>query len=371
MFDIGSILKRAWNTLWHYRVLWIFALLLAMSGGAGGGGGGGGGGSSGAANLPAAGGPIVEEGGGLIHGDSPLSEWAGELESWAEVNLFPLFATEEMAIRTAIAIAAIILGIGLLLNLLFALVRYPTETAVIRMVDAHEETGEKLTFKQGWKLGWNARALRVFLVDLLIGLSAFFLIMIPSGLLVWIIFGLVSIDTMPVASIIGILIIVLMFIVFLLALFFVGFIRQHVVRYAVLDDLGVGESFSRGWGLFRSRFKDTFLMGVVLIGVGLGFGFALMIAAFLLIPVYVLMVVPGALVAGLPGGLAYLLASLSVPSAVAAVIALVVALPFFFTVVFLPLLFLNGMFAVFTSNAWTLTFRQLKPGAPPPLPLIE
>ena len=32
MFDIGHILKRAWGILWNYRVLWVFALLLALSG---------------------------------------------------------------------------------------------------------------------------------------------------------------------------------------------------------------------------------------------------------------------------------------------------------------------------------------------------
>ncbi len=35
MFDIGSILKRSWNILWNYKALWVFALLLVLSGGAG------------------------------------------------------------------------------------------------------------------------------------------------------------------------------------------------------------------------------------------------------------------------------------------------------------------------------------------------
>jgi len=52
MFNISDLISRAWKILWNYRVLWILALLLALSGGAGGGGGGGG---SGSANLPAAG----------------------------------------------------------------------------------------------------------------------------------------------------------------------------------------------------------------------------------------------------------------------------------------------------------------------------
>ncbi|MDO9121789.1 MAG: hypothetical protein Q7U31_08385, partial [Anaerolineaceae bacterium] len=45
MFDIGKKISRAWYTVWNYKVLWIFAFLLALAGGStinGGGGGGGG-----------------------------------------------------------------------------------------------------------------------------------------------------------------------------------------------------------------------------------------------------------------------------------------------------------------------------------------
>jgi len=42
MFNMGDLISRAWTILWRYRLLWVFALLLALSGGAGGGGGGGG-----------------------------------------------------------------------------------------------------------------------------------------------------------------------------------------------------------------------------------------------------------------------------------------------------------------------------------------
>ena len=72
--------------------------------------------------------------------------------------------------------------------------------------------------------------------------------------------------------------------------------------------------------------------------------------------------------AALPGALGYLLSSLSVPVAVAVLIGALVAMPFFFTIVFLPVSFLAGMFGVYTSNIWTLAFRTLHPvGTPPPV----
>jgi len=47
---------------------------------------------------------------------------------------------------------------------------YVAETALIRMVDDYEETGEKHSVRQGFRLGWSRTALRFFLIDLLIGL---------------------------------------------------------------------------------------------------------------------------------------------------------------------------------------------------------
>ena len=45
MFDISTKIKRAWKTIWDYKVLWIFVFIMALLGANGGGGGGGGGGS--------------------------------------------------------------------------------------------------------------------------------------------------------------------------------------------------------------------------------------------------------------------------------------------------------------------------------------
>jgi hypothetical protein len=279
----------------------------------------------------------------------------------------PLFATEEKALRSVAAIIAILFGIGLFVSLLLALVRYPSETAVMRMVDAHEQTGEKVTFKQGWKLGWDARAWRVFLVDLLIGAPAFTFIMLLVGLIAWMVYRLVETAAIQLAApaVVGIILVSLFLVSFAIFMVFVSFLRQYVARYAAIDGMGVGESFKRGWVLFKSQFKHTFLMGLVLIGVGMAFGFAMVLAVFLLIPAYVLLAAPAAIVAAIPGGLAYWIASLSAPTAVAVMVGLIVAMPFFVTVMFLPVSFISGMFAVFTSNAWTLTFRQLKPAVPP------
>lgn len=370
MFNISDLITRAWNILWRYRVLWVFALLLALSGGAGGGGGGGGGGGSGASvNMPAAG---DEWFGGWDHDfdGGRMSQWLDEAVAWFEATVTPMFATEERALRSAIAIVAIIIGISLLVSLLLALVRYPSETAVMRLVDEYEQTGRKVKFKEGWRLGWHNRAWKLFLVDLLIGTPAFTIIIILVGilgLLIWKMAEATSANVSP-AAVIGIIFISLFFLAFGLLMALVSLLRQYVARFVTLEGAGVGEAFKRGWAMFKGRFWGTVVLGLVQMGLGIAFGLAAVLATFLLIPAYAILALPGALVAALPGGLAYLLATISLPDAVAIAIGILVALPLFFAVVFSPLGFLGGMFTVFLSNMWTLAFRTLRPaGAPPPL----
>lgn len=373
MFNIGDLLGKAWNILWRYRVLWVFALLLAVSGGASaGGGGGGGGGGSGTANLPAAGGNWFDREWGSEFAGGQLPQWAKELETWLDTNLLPMFSTEERAIRSAVAIVAVIIGISLLIGLLLALVRYPSETAVMRLVDDHVQTGNRVTFREGWRLGWDQRAWRLFLVDLLIGTPAFTFVILLAGLMVWLVLVMVRSGAAELSggSVAGMVIIAFIFVLFGIFMWFVSLFRQYVARFATLEGSGVWESFRRGWQIFKAGFSRTLVLGLVLIGVGIAFGLGMMIAALLLIPAYAVMAVPGVLVAAIPGGLAYWIASLSTPVAVAIVIALIVAIPLFAVIVFLPLSFLGGMFAVYTSNIWTLAFRALQPANayPPAVP---
>jgi hypothetical protein len=72
------------------------------------------------------------------------------------------------------------------------------------------------------------------------------------------------------------------------------------------------------------------------------------------------MALPAALVAALPGWLAYLLANISMPVGAAIAVGVLVALPLFLIITFLPLGFISGMFGVFLSNIWTLAFRSLQ-----------
>lgn len=369
MFNIGKILERSWKILWSYKVLWIFALLLALSGGASNGGGGGGGsGYSSRLND-------LQNQGRYYPGDH-YPQWMMQAGDWFEQNIAPWFATEEKAIQTVIWMVVIIFAVSIVFGLLLALVRYPSETAVIRMADEEEKGGTRRRFKEAWKLGWNRRAWRMFLIDLLIGTPAFAVFALGAGLTVWMVLtfrdDLAALVT-P-GMVIGFVFFVLFIFAFALFMALVSLLRNYVVRYNALEDTGVWESFRRGWKLFKANFWRTVLMGLVLIGVSIAFGFAVMIAAVILIPAYALLALPGAIAAAIPGGIAYGITAIFSPGVLPWIIGALAAVPMFFLVVFLPLSFLGGMFAVYNANVWTLTFRQMQalslplPAEPPVLP---
>jgi hypothetical protein len=75
--------------------------------------------------------------------------------------------------------------------------------------------------------------------------------------------------------------------------------------------------------------------------------------------------IPAALVAAIPGLLAFAVASLFTTSPLTWIIAALFALPFFFTLVFAPLIFLQGWYLLYESNVWTLTYRELMLGGQP------
>jgi hypothetical protein len=174
--------------------------------------------------------------------------------------------------------------------------------------------------------------------------------------------------------VVGFVFFILFIVAFSLFMALVSLLRQYVVRYNALEDTGVWESFRRGWKLFKENFWRSVLMGLVLVGVSMAFGFGLMFAAVILIPAYALLALPGAIAAAVPGGIAYGITSIFSPGVLPWIIGALAAVPMFFLVVFSPISFLNGMFAVYNANVWTLVFRQVKtlnmplPAEPPVLP---
>lgn len=370
MINFGNIIKRAWHILWSYKVLWIFGILLVLTVGATGSGGAGGSDYRISNNTQ------------RNWMNLPNQNWQpgmllNNFNHWAQTNLDPLFSQPAQHVATFIWIGVGILLFALVIGGLTALIRYPTETAIIRMVDEYEKTGEKLRFKQGWKLGWTRRAFRLWVIDLILSIPGIVFIGLLVGL------GAIAFNSiskgpagLAVGTVIALAALALLFLlVFILLMVLLGLLRQFFMRQAALEDASIKDSLRNGWAMFKRHFKSASLMWLIMLGFGIGEGIVGMIAFFLLIPVYAIMLIPAVIVAAVPGVLIYLVASIFTKVTLVAVIFGAIAfLPVFFIVLFSPMLLFSGWYRIFESNIWTLSYREMKVmegNTPPALPVED
>ncbi len=350
MIDIGKILKRSLHILWDYKVLWIFGFLLALTMG------GNGGGSNSGYQFS------QNDTNNYNPNNYPTGPEWNEFNAWVRNHVAPLFLYPERYISTFIWIGLIILTVILIFGAINALVRYPSETAILRMVNEHEQTGTKVGFRQGWKLGWSRAAFRIWLVDLIFGIPAFVLVLVILGTgAIFFYNAMVGYEQAALASLFGGMICFIPFILFFAAFMAaLGVLRQFIVRKAALEDMTFGESFRHGWTMFTRNLGGAALMWLVMLGLGIGVGLAMMIAMIVLIPAFLLTAIVGVIVAAIPGLAAFGIASLFGGQILSIIIGVLVAMPFFVIVLSSPALFLSGLVNIYSSSVWTLTYREMK-----------
>jgi len=340
--DHTKVLKRAWEILWRYRVLWVFGVIVVLCAA----------GSSGNPNFNFG-------GGGDGRGQQNVPPWLGEFpwRGWPPAEVMP----EVLGALTAVAgvILAIIVGLcclAVVLTVAKVIFLYVGETALIRMVDHYEETGEKRGVRQGFRLGWSRTALRLFVIDLLTRIpgfvAAFLLLLLGAG-----IFGLmVLLQDGVVLKVIGaVAAIGLAFLVILATIVLslgISLVRPLIFRVCALEERGVIESFRVGINFIKAHLGDTVVMWLIMIGLQIGW-------TIVMIPIVLLLLVVGggvALLAGLSvGGLTGLIVEGAVPW----IAGFAVGMPLFILIMAAPLVFLGGLAEVFKSSVWTLTYREL------------
>jgi len=356
MIDIGRILKRAWHILWNYKILWVFGVLIAITAGSQGGGGNGGNGGSGSG--------FQFNSGSLPPGTNPdIARFLENATNWFQTHIDPIFLHPEGYITLFIWIGAGLLLLILVSAVVTALIRYPSETAVLRMVDEYEKSSVKLGFRQGWRKGWSRAAFRLWLIDLLVlGLPTLAFLLIMSGLGAATYFSAVSSNRTTgamglVAAIGSMLVVVFAFIVLMI---FVGLLRQFFMRMVALDNLDVGQSIRMGWEMFKRNWQGAVLMWLVILGLGIAYFLVSLVLVILLIPVFLILLVPGLIVAAIPALVTFGLVHLFLSGPLTWIIAILVGLPFLFLVAGSPLLLIGGWVQIYSSSVWTLTYREMK-----------
>ncbi|MBI5953058.1 MAG: hypothetical protein HY865_15475 [Chloroflexi bacterium] len=355
--DPIKILKRAWHILWSYRALWVFGLILAMAGAGSLGNNGSNNSSRNEANSQSS-------------QQQPLPEDMGEAFKQVTHEIQKAFYAgldkvgipkDDAGTLIGIVIAFVIFCV--ILGLIFAVARYVAETAVIRMVDEYENTGTKMTIREGFRIGWSRTSWRLFLINLLVNLP---LILGMTLLLVGV--GMAIFQSMtrgfqtPAMFLIVALIAFMFLVIFVVAIItiFLGLLRHFFWRACALENLTVRESLSRGFQMARQNWKNIGIMWLVMIGLGIVWAVVSAIALVLTLPVVAVTAVAGALVAVIPALLAGGLTSLFLNGWLPWIVGVLFVLPLFFTVAFSPWLLLQGWQTVFTSTVWTLVYRELK-----------
>ena len=345
------ILKRSWNTLWSYKTLWVFGILLALTAG---------GTLNGTNGSPRANVSYNEDWPRNLN-PQEIEQLPSEIrEAVRELYDLTVNPLPQETINTIIGISIALVCLALLVAVVFFVLRYVSQTALIRMVDRYETSGEKVNWRAGFRLGWSRSAWRLFLIDLLIFLPVFCGTLLAAAFVVIPI--LLSLAIGGIGTIAGIVLAIglgflLVFAAILLAIA-LAMAREVFYRECVLRGTGVLDSFRRGFATIRANLKDLFLVWLLLLAIYIGY-------AVLAIPVGLVLAILGLAVgAGVGVGLYLVLQAGSQLTAL--IVGGLAGLFFLGVIVGIPTLFLQGLRETYMSTAWTLAYREIPASVPEP-----
>lgn len=348
-----KIFKGSWGLMLHYKALWIFGVILALT--------------------------TISFGSALWlresdnHSDRTLVNWEISTtdKAWIKENFgfdlpltytltvddlrFRLDDSSISMVEGARLFNTVITMMAVLLTLLAVtlVLRYIAETALIKMVGEQQKSNELNTSREGWSFGFSFAALKLFLIDLVV--FTLLLLLTPLLFLPALLPVFIMISGRPIAISFGLLLMTslsLLSLAGMIVMWIAGLITVQLAhRACCLDGLGVLASIWRGFRLMRAQLGGVGLTWLVVIGLDL-------VYPILVVPVGILLAAVG-LVFG--GGLALIFGSLLalvVAKTTAWTIAFIVGAVLLVLVIAVPLTLLGGLREVFKSSAWTLTFRE-------------
>jgi hypothetical protein len=365
MIDPVKILRRAWHILWNYRALWVFGLILALvAGGTSSGGNNGMQWQEDSQNnqMPSYG---------------SFQEFLNDLNQQIE-KLFtqgiPELDISGEALTTFLWVVGAFVLFMLLVSIVMTIAYYVSETAIIRMVDEYEHSGDKITLREGFRLGWSRTSWRLFLINLIVHLPGiiFFLILLITGVTIFlsVVNGNMTFTPVSIAATVGLVILGVVAVVILSVVLYL--VRPFFWRVSVFENLGVSESLRRGFAMVRENWKNVGLMWLVMIGLGIAWIVVSLIAIIITIPVVIVTSIIAAIVVAVPGLLLLGVFSMFLSGPLPWIAAALFILPLFFLIAFSPWLLLGSWQTVYTSTVWTLTYREIKalPTIAPPAEVV-
>lgn len=326
-----KIIRRAMEITWRHKVLWIFGVVAAVFG---------------ASYAQGAGG-----------GPRNWLQITGSSQDWDRLQRVVPFQLPSPAawanIAAALAgIVTVLILVGLAALVIGTIARYTSDGALMAGVDEIERTGTT-RFNSGLRAGWS-RMLRLFAVDLLIGIGALFLVL-PIVVILLLGLGLVigpaialGVGGSEGAVAAGVIWGVLTFIVWLVVTIAVcaaigvalTLLREYALRFVVISKRGIFDSIGDAYRLATHNLRPSLLMWLFLWLISLGVG-------IVMIPI---------VLATLGATAAVFIAAYSLTRS--AVVLGLMSIPALLVVGGASALW-SGIYHTFFSAAWTLTFRQL------------
>lgn len=294
--DFGFVLRRAWEIIWKFKVLWIFGILAGCG-----------------------------QAGNSISNNSGYRFSADDSQFTRQIEIF--FNQLDPGVITLLVVLAII--IVLVLIVLAILLGTVGRVGLVRGVVKAEGGAQHLTFGELWRESlpyfW-----RVFGLNLLVGL-----IMVVAALVLLIPGILLTAATMGIAA--------LCLIPLICLLVPIAWAVMLVVEQAnialVVENLGIMDAITRGWQVVRENIGSMIVMWLILVlGVGLIGGIIIGLP---------IVIVAAPMLVGYASGTYDAIRSGWITSGI-------------LFLIYLPiLLILSGIMKAYISSAWTLTFLRL------------
>lgn len=301
--DFGYVLKRAWQIIWKFKVLWIFGILASCGQASGSGGSN-----------------------------------SGYRFSSQDINVSPQIEHFFSQLNPGVIWTLVAIGIIIVLALVVLAILLGTvgRVGLIRGTMKAEQGAERLTFGELWREGltyfW-----RVFGLNLLIGLAVFLIILVLGIIAIVLTIGTLGLFILCLLPIICLLIPVM---------WAVSVIIEQANVALVVENLSIIEAVKRGWKVVWDNIGTMIVMSLILIlGVGIIGG------AIIGLP---LLVVAAPAVVGVTTGTTEAIRNGLIVSG----LLFIVYLPF--------LLVLSGILRAYTSSAWTLTYLRVTNKPSPP-----
>jgi hypothetical protein len=340
--------------LWNYRALWVFGLVLALAVGSSAGRGSN-------SNYR------YEQDNRQNPQATPQSmqeafrQFQNEVHKLFEQGIPQIHITGK-DLTTFLWVAGAFVLVLLIVGIIVAVARYVSETAVIRMVDEYEGTGNKMTVRQGFRTGWSNTSWRLFLINLLVNLPAIvgFLIVIFSAAAFVFAAANGNAKFTPISLLFAVGFVILTIFVTVIVTILLHLLRNFFWRICVLEDASVTESFQRGFAMVRENWKNVGLMWLVMIGLGIVWAIASIILFIITLPIVIVTAVVAITVVAIPFLLLVGAFSLFLSGPLPWVAAALFMLPLFFLIAFSPWLVVGSWQTVYTSTVWTLTYREIK-----------